>query len=150
MSKILIFIFHNFPLVTLAFACIWALIRQRGLLDYLMLWPIGIGGLWAFYLYTFQTETAARLAGWEVCNFQYAAAATFLGLGINGIVGFKRGRGFRLSVILFASAFFWGDLIAHFYQAYYIGEASSSNTGMIMYADFLIPSSLWVAFTLDL
>lgn len=144
------FIFHNLPLVCLAFACVWSIIRRGGLLDYFMLWPIGIGGLWLFYLNTFQTEVSATLAGWEACNFQFTMGAAFLGLGINGIVGFKRGRDFRLAVILFASALMWGDLVAHFYQVYYIGEASTSNASLIMYADFLIPSALWIAYTLDL
>lgn len=150
MAKILEYIFSNFPLFALGFACIWALIKQRGLLDYLMLWPVGLGGLWAFYLYTFHSEFGAKLAGWEVCSFQYTAAGAFLGLAITGIVAFKKERGFRLAVILFASAFFWGDLVAHFYQAYYMGVPGSSNAALIMYADFLIPSALWVAFTLDL
>lgn len=150
MKDFLTFIFHNFFLVALGVACIWALIRQQGLLSYFMLLPIGLGGIWAFYLYAFHTELGAKLAGWNVCNFQYSAAAAFLGLGINGIIAFKKGRDFRLSVILFASALFWGDLIAHFYQAYYIGESASSNTAFIMYGDFLIPSALWIAFTLDL
>lgn len=144
------FIFHNLPLMALAFACVWALIRRGGLLDYFMLWPIGIGGVWVFYLNTFQTEVGATLAGWEACNFQFTMAAAFLGLGINGIVGFKRGRDFRLAVILFASALMWGDLVAHFYQVYYLGESATSNANLIMYADFLIPSSLWIAYTLDL
>ena len=149
MSHLFAYIFSNFLLFALAFACIWAVIKRRGLLDYLMLWPVGLGGLWAFFIYTFHPEFGSKLTGWEVCDFQSTAAAAFLGLGITGIVGFKQGRSFRLAVILFASAFFWGDLLAHFYQAYYIGVSDSSNVALIMYADFLIPSALWVAFTLD-
>ena len=150
MDKVIPFIFYNFPLIALAFACVWAIFRKGGLLSYFMLWPVGLGGFWAFFINTFHPDLGATMAGWDACSFQFTMAAAFLGLGINGIVAFKRGRDFRLAVILFASALMWGDLVAHFYQVYYIGEAATSNTNLIMYADFLIPSALWISFTLDL
>lgn len=150
MDQVLLFIVHNFPLSALAFACMLAIIKRKDLLCYLMLWPIGIGGIWEFYIHTFQTELGAELTGWHACNFQFVMAAAFLGLGINGLIAFVGQREFQLAVIIFSSALFWGDLVTHFYQYYYMGSPAQSNALMIMYADVLIPSSLWIAFTFDL
>jgi hypothetical protein len=143
------FLYQNFPLFALAFACVLALIRRGGLMDYFMLLPVGLGGFWAFFNHTFLQRFAASQAGWETCYFQYSLGAAFLGVGIAGIVGFVMGKNFRLAVILIVSTLLWGDAAAHFYQLYYIGDIGG-NASLFIYSNFLIPVSLWIAYNLDL
>lgn len=55
---------------------------------YLLLLPVGIGGIWGFYFHAFYLEQSAEMIGWNTSPFQFEVAVTNLGLGIAGILDF--------------------------------------------------------------
>ncbi len=145
------FISNNIALLALALACVIALIKRKGLVDYILLLPVGIASLWSAYLYVFHPESVAILLGWNASPFQFDVGIAYLGLSALGILGFWQDRPFKLAASIMAFIFFWGSSIGLFHEVYYMGnDLATGSTALILYARLLIPSALWVALSLDL
>lgn len=145
------FISDNLPLIALALACVIALIKHKGLVDYILLLPVGIGGLWLAFLFLFHPELVASTLGWNPSPFQSDVGAAYLGLSAVGILASFQGKSFKLAVAIMVFFFYGISSIGLFHEVYYMGQdAATGSTALILYTRLLIPSALWVALSLDL
>ena len=154
MSAIITFVLENFPAVCLVLAFLLAIIVRRrvsfgeSLTKYLLLLPVGFGGIWGYYYHAFDPIMSAKLIGWAPSPFQFEIAVANLGMGFAGIVGFCRKRDYSLAVAIMVSCFLWGAAFGHIREIFQQGNYSSDNAGIILYTDILIPCSLWLGYFL--
>lgn len=109
---------------------------------YMLLFPIGIGGLCVFILHAFAPEYAAARLGWAISPFQFQVAAADLGIGVAGIVGFWRSWDFALAVTLIVVGFFMGAAFVHIIEGLFARDYTIGNIGGNLYTDLLIPTLL--------
>lgn len=140
-------ILGSFPLFLTALALILYLFSWTGeaLTRYLLLLPIGLGGLWGFILHAFFPDFAASHIGWPSSPFQYEVAMANLGLGIAGIVGFRKSWDYALAVTLVVACFLGGTAYIHIVEIFGMEDFAPGNVGTILYSDFLIPLLLAIS-----
>lgn len=134
-------ILANFPLVLLIIALICAAFRWTGqaLCRWILLLPVGVGGLWGFAFHAFMPEYAAQYIGWEPSPFQYEVAAANFGLGVIGIAGFWKSWDFALAATLMADSFLWGAALVHLIELLIERNYAPGNAGTILHTDILVP-----------
>lgn len=154
MSYFLELVLGNFPMFCLILAFLIVLFFKREksfgemMTRYLLLLPMGLGGLWGFYYHAFYPEMSAELIGWANSPFQFEVALANLGMGVVGIVGFWRSRDFALAAILMVSCFLWGAAFGHIREIFLQDNYAPGNAGSILFSDLLIPASLWLGYLL--
>ncbi len=147
-------ILSNFTLVTLVLAVIFSLIPRYGqsfgetLARNMLLLPIGLVGVWAFYYHAFHPEMAAQIIGWQTSPFQFEVAVANLGMGLAGIIGYWRTKDWALAVAVVNSCFSLGAAYGHIHQMIEVGNYSPGNAGTILYTDIAIPILLWIGILL--
>lgn len=135
----------------MCFALLLALITRRNrwfgetLTHFLLLLPVGIGGLWGFYFHAFYPEFTAASIGWQTSPFQFEVAVANLGLGVAGVVGFWRSKDYAIGVALVVLCLLWGAAFGHIRQIIELGNYAPGNAGSILYTDILIPLILWIS-----
>lgn len=150
MGQTLTYILGHVPLILMVLAMIlytrkWT---AEALCRYMLLLPIGLGCLWSFCFHSFVPEYAAHYAGWQPSPFQYEVAAANLGLGLAGIVAFRKTWDVALVVTLMAFFFLMGEAYAHLLELFFAEDYASGNIGAILHAELLIP--LFLALSLCL
>lgn len=110
---------------------------------YLMLFPVGIMGLWgALGHLGFPAQTAASI-GWAPSPFQFEVGVCNLGIGVVGLIAaFRPSWNFRLAVSIFVLFFLGGAAWGHVVQMVTAGNFAPGNAGPIFYTDILTPVSL--------
>ena len=115
-----------------------ALVDQ--LLRYILLFPVGIMGLWAFIGHVFLAERSAAAIGWATSPFQFEVGMANLGIGLAGVIGaFVPSPGFRAAVGVVMIGFLGGAGVGHLIQMAETGNMAAGNAGPILYTDFLTP-----------
>jgi len=110
------------------------------LLRYILLFPVGIMGLWAFTGHVFLAERTAASIGWATSPFQFEVGMANLGVGLAGVIGaFVASPGFRAAVGVVTIGFLGGAGVGHIVQMAETGNMAAGNAGPILYTDFLTP-----------
>ncbi|MBA3238944.1 MAG: hypothetical protein H0T62_11445 [Parachlamydiaceae bacterium] len=141
MEKSFPYILGHIPLILMGLAIILYMFKwtAEALCRYMLLLPIGIGSLWNFAFHTFAPEYAAHFIGWQSSPFQYEVAAANLGLGLAGIVAFRKNWDVALAVTVMAFFFLMGKAYAHLLEMFFAADYTSGNIGAILHAELLIP-----------
>jgi len=112
------------------------------LLRYLLLFPIGLQGLWAAFFHIFFPGVTAEAIGWAPSPFQYEVGVANLGIGLAGIYAAFKGFEARLAVAIASGCFLIGDGIGHIRNIIEAGDLAPGNAGPIMVTDFLTPIAI--------
>ena len=126
--------------------------RKESVVELAALYTIGlagwfsiISGLFGHILYA---DQVAASIGWPLkSGFQTELAFAAIGIGIIGFAGFWD-RSFWLPFIIAKSTFMWGAGITHIIHAVQENNFSPSNTGIVVYWDFLLPILLVILYIL--
>ncbi len=84
-AGIIAFVLKNFTVVLLVIALVSAVIDRRRpghFLAWLLLLPIGVGGLWSGFFHIAYPEVAARFIGWQDSPFQFGSEWPILPLAL--------------------------------------------------------------------
>lgn len=121
----------------------------EALIRYIMLFPVGIMGLWgALGHLGFPDQTAASI-GWAPSPFQFEVGVCNLGVGVVGVIAaYHRSWNFRMSLALFTLFFLGGAAWGHVIQMTSAGNFAPGNAGPIFYTDILTPVSLLILLAL--
>ena len=117
----------------------WAFAADR-LLRYLMLFPVGLTGLWAALGHLVFPEEAARAIGWATSPFQSEVGSANLGIGLAGIYAAFRSFEARFATALAVAGFLGGAGFVHIHQIMATGNLAPGNAGPILFTDFLTPA----------
>ena len=150
MESVIRIVLSNFTLVTLLLAIILSLVPRQDrsfseiLTRYMLLLPVGLVGIWAFYYHAFHAEMAAEMIGWKPSPFQFEVAVANLGMGVAGVIGFWRTKDWAIAVAIINACFLLGAAGGHIYQMAQAGNYSPGNAGTIFWTDIAIPIILWI------
>ena len=117
--------------------------RTETALELTTLYVIGLGGWFGitsgvFGHLIYADEVAASI-GWPLhSGFQMELAFASIGLGIVGFAGFWN-RSFWLPFIIAKTTLMWGAGATHILHMIRDKNFSPSNTGVVLYWDFLLP-----------
>ncbi|MBB70802.1 MAG: hypothetical protein CMF50_00185 [Legionellales bacterium] len=114
------------------------------LFAYLLLFAVGIQGVWAFIMHAYFPDLAANFIGWLQSPFQFEVAAANLGFGVIGILAFSSNLSFRAATVFSFSCFAIGAAAEHIIQLYGHGNHAPDNAGVILYTDVAIPVVLLI------
>lgn len=154
METLIAYTLGHFPLVLVVLSVLFAIFCRKeasfgeALSRYLLLLPIGLGGIWGFYFHAFFPDYSAEMIGWEPSPFQYEIAVANLGMGVAGVIGFWRKREFAVAVALMVSGFLWGAAVFHIRDIILHSNYAPGNAGSILYTDIAIPLLLWIGILL--
>jgi hypothetical protein len=114
------------------------------LLRYILIFPLGVQSLWAFFCHVFIPEQTAAAIGWATSPFQYEVGVANLGIGIASLYAAFAGFGVRAAVAVMATGFLGGAGIGHIRDIASSGNFAPGNAGPILYTDFLTPIAVLV------
>jgi hypothetical protein len=117
--------------------------RKESLLEIIAIYTIGLSGwftimsgLFGHILYA--NEVASGI-GWPMnSGFQMELGFASIGIGIVGFLGFWN-RAYWLPFIIMKFIFGWGAGYTHIFHMFQHNNFSPSNTGIVVYWDFLFP-----------
>lgn len=138
------FTLQNLPAILLVIAVIAATISRRGnfssrLLDWVLLLPIGVVGLWGGIYHIFFPQTAASFIGWGASPFQYEVGVADIAFGATACLAFWRNVDFKTAAVMVASIELLGDAIGHVRQMISAHNFAPGNAGIIFYMDIGCP-----------
>lgn len=117
------------------------------ILLYLLVFSVGLDGLWAFIGHYFKSDEVARSIGWPEGNpFQKEIAWANLAFGVLGIMCWWFRGDFWLATIVAKSVFLVGAFTVHLHDLVKTRNMSINNAGPIMYTDLGIPILLFVLY----
>ncbi|WP_029005010.1 DUF6790 family protein [Azorhizobium doebereinerae] len=115
------------------------------LLADILLFPVGLMGLWAALGHIVFPAQAAASIGWAPSPFQFEVGVANLGIGLAGLVGVVyRDWGYRLAVAVMTCGFLGGAAVGHVVQILTTDNLAAGNAGPILYTDVLTPLSLFI------
>lgn len=106
---------------------------------YFFLFSIGIGYLNNFLMHVVFAEYTAKFIGWANSPFQLEVGFANLGMGVAGLIAFKRNLSFRSAAFLPPALFLWGAAGGHVYQIIKTHNMAPGNAGAILWTDILLP-----------
>jgi hypothetical protein len=138
------FVLSNFTAILFVAALICAALGRRQpaadrLLSWLLLLPIGVGGLWSAFFHLAYPEMAARFIGWENSPLQFEVGVADLAIGVAGCAAFRASFGFKAAVVLVNATFLLGDAVGHVRQMTAAGNFAPGNAGPLFYLDIILP-----------
>ena len=146
MAETIAFVLRNLPVflfvAALALAAAWrtgAPIADR-LLNWILLLPIGVSGIWAAVFHLFFPEIAAADIGWQPSPFQFEVGMADLAMGIAACISFWRSLDFKAAVVIINAIFLLGDAIGHVRQMIAEGNFASGNAGVPFIGDLIFPA----------
>ncbi|PZF77888.1 hypothetical protein DK847_05530 [Aestuariivirga litoralis] len=137
MAAVISYILSNIPAVCFALAILLALLRHDGrslaarLLDWMLLLPVGIGGVWAGFFHITFPAIAAQSIGWQPSPFQFEIGVADAAIGIAGIVSFWRALPFKAAVVLYIVLFNFGVAVGHVRESLG-GNFAPNNFGLLL------------------
>jgi len=137
MAQIISLVLSNLPVILFVVAILVALAGQRGqplaarLLDWMLLLPVGIGGVWAGFFHVTFPEIAARSIGWQVSPFQFEIGVADMAIGTAAIISFWRSLPFKAAVVVYVVLFNLGVTVGHLRQAM-AGDFAPNNFGLLL------------------
>ena len=151
-SEIIRFLLSNFTLTffVIGIVCSTAKIyrnRKRAnkafviesLISYYCLFALGISSIYNFVMHVVFHKMAASFIGWADSPFQLEVGFASLGLGIVGVLAFRKDFGLRLGLIIALSTFFWGAAAGHLYQIAVNHNFAPGNSGIMLWTGLLQP-----------
>lgn len=109
------------------------------LLRYLLVFPLGLLGLWGFVGHVFFPALSAASIGWADSPFQFEVGVANLGIGLASLYAAFKGFEARLAASLAGAAFLMGAGIIHVTDIVTVGDYAPGNAGPILVTDFLTP-----------
>ena len=109
------------------------------LLRYLLVFPLGLLGLWAFVGHVFFPAQSAASIGWADSPFQFEVGVAGLGIGLASVYAAFKGFEARLAASLAAAAFLMGAGVLHVTDIVTAGNFAPGNAGPILITDLLTP-----------
>jgi hypothetical protein len=114
------------------------------LLGYLLVFPLGLLGLWGFVGHVFFPAQSAAAIGWADSPFQFEVGFANLGLGLASLYAAFKGFEARLAASLVGAAFLMGAGVIHVTDIVTAGNFAPGNAGPILITDFLTPIAVLV------
>jgi hypothetical protein len=117
--------------------------RQESTLEIITLYTIGLGGWFSIssglFGHILFADEVARGIGWPTnSGFQMELAFAAIGIGLLGGIGFWN-KSFWLPFIIAKTPLMWGAGITHLIHLIRYDNTSPSNTGVVLYWDFVFP-----------
>ena len=109
------------------------------LLRYLLVFPLGLLGLWGFVGHVFFPAQSAASIGWADSPFQFEVGVANLGIGLASLYAAFKGFEARLAASLAGAAFLMGAGVLHVTDIVTVGNFAPGNAGPILVTDFLTP-----------
>jgi hypothetical protein len=137
MAEVISYILSNIPAVCFALALIVAFLRHDGrsyaarLLDWMLLLPVGVGGVWAGFFHITFPAMVAQSIGWQPSPFQFEIGVADAAIGVAGIVSFWRALPFKAAVVLYIVLFNFGVAVGHVREALG-GNFAPNNFGLLL------------------
>ncbi len=131
------FVLSNLPAILFVGAFVLAAVTKSPthfpsrLLGWLLL-SIGIAYTWAGFFHIVFPHIAASSIGWEVSPFQFEIGVADASIGIVAIVSFWRSLDFKAPLVGYLSLFSIGVAYGHFHDAFYAGNTSKDNFGLLL------------------
>lgn len=119
----------------------WEFVSDR-LLCYLLMFPVGVMGLWAAFGHLAVPEQAAQAIGWAPSPFQSEVGAANLGIALAGFYSAGRSGDARLATALMVAGFLGGAGVVHVRNIMQVGNLAPGNAGPILFTDFLTPLAI--------
>lgn len=117
------------------------------MLLWLLVFKVGLGGIWAFMGHYFKSDEVAAYIGWPAGNpFQKEIAFANLAQGTCGILCFFFRGEFWLATIIFSSIFLLGAFSVHVKDQRESGNRNPGNAGPVFLADIIAPLALWILY----
>jgi len=104
-----------------------------------MFYTVGWCNVVNFVFHVFFGEMAAGFIGWEDSPFQAEVGYASLGMGIAGIMAYKRDFSFRLAALIAPVVFYLGAAGGHIYEMIAYQNFSPGNVGLVLPLDIIIP-----------
>lgn len=117
--------------------------REESTIEIISIYTIGLAGWFGimsglFGHIIYADEVAAGI-GWPLqSGFQMELGFASIGIGLIGFLGFWI-RSFWLPFMIAKTSFMWGAGLTHILHMIQHNNFSPSNTGLIVYWDFLLP-----------
>jgi len=108
-------------------------------LAWLLLLPVGLGGLWSGFFHIFYPALAARFIGWQDSPFQFEVGVADLAIGVAGCAAFGADLGFKAATVLVNAIFLLGDAAGHVRQMLAADNFAPGNAGPVFYLDVILP-----------
>jgi len=126
--------------------------RKESTLELISLYTVGLAGWFTItsgmFGHIIYANSVAESIGWPInSGFQMELAFAAIGIGIIGFGGFWN-RTFWLPFIIAKTTFMWGAGVTHIIHMIQENNLSPSNTGMVVYWDFLLPVILIALYVL--
>jgi len=126
--------------------------RKESALELIALYTIGLAGWFSIMSGTFghiiYADQVATSIGWPLnSGFQMELAFAAIGIGLVGFGGFWN-KSFWLPFVIAKTSFMWGAGLTHIIHMLQDNNFSPSNTGVVLYWDFLLPIILIVLYRL--
>ncbi len=126
--------------------------RQESTVEIIAIYTIGLAGWFTImsglFGHIIYADQVAAGIGWPLnSGFQMELGFAAIGIGLVGFLGFWV-RSFWLPFIITKSTFMWGAGWTHIIHMMQHDNFSPSNTGAIIYWDFLLPIFLIVLYIL--
>ncbi len=117
--------------------------RKESTIELIAIYTIGLSGWFALISgvmgHMIFADQVANSIGWPLnSGFQMELGFAAAGIGLIGFMGFWQ-RSFWLPYIIARSCFLWGAGVTHIIHMIFERNFSPSNTGIILYWDFLLP-----------
>ena len=127
-------------------------VRKETTLELITIYTIGLAGWFSissgFFGHIIYADEVAAGIGWPLdSGFQMELAFAAIGIGLVGGIGFWK-RSFWLPFIIAKTSFMWGAGFTHILHMVQHNNFSPSNTGIVVYWDFLLPVILIVLYNL--
>jgi hypothetical protein len=126
--------------------------RKETVLELITIYTIGLAGWFSIssglFGHILYADEVAEGIGWPLnSGFQMELAFAAIGIGLIGGIGFWN-RSFWLPFIIAKTTFMWGAGLTHVIHMIREDNFSPSNTGIVVYWDFLLPVILIVLYWL--
>ena len=108
-------------------------------LSWILLLPVGAGGLWAALFHIVLPERTAALIGWQTSPFQFQLGVADLAIGATGCLAFGRSLGFKAAAAIAASVYLLGNALGQLRQMLVVGDFSARNAGLSFAIDIICP-----------
>jgi hypothetical protein len=145
MAETIAFVLRNLPVFLFVAALVFAWLSQSGapladrLLNWILLLPIGVSGIWAAFFHLFFPEVAAADIGWAPSPFQLEVGMADLAIGATACLSFWRSLDFKAAAVMASSIFLLGDAVGHVKQMIVAGNFAPGNAGVPFYSDIAFP-----------
>jgi hypothetical protein len=119
--------------------------RTKGrIVEIFLLWllviPVGLGGLWAFMGHTLFAEQTAEFIGWPAGNpFQTEVAVANLTVGTLGILCYWIRGNFWIAAVIAASVWKLGANAVHISEMVVAGNYNPGNAGILFFINMVFP-----------